>query len=102
LTEVQPAIIQHLDYPDAWVARDAADLLGKWGDGAAKDAMLARLRAFHERWKPRANDFRNIMLAAREISAAQALQYGLVYSLTNSKNCKLSEAEKAEVESLEF
>ena len=98
--EVEPAFIRRLNDRDLWRARDAAEMLGQWGDANAKRALLLRLRAFHNTWKPRASEFRQQRNAPQDVSAAMTFQSALVQSLGQAKGWTLSKEEDIEVKSL--
>lgn len=98
--DVERSFMKHLDDKDLWHARDAAEVLSQLGDSEAKEAMLARLRAFHQTWQPRAAEFRQTMLAPRDVNDAMSFQYGLLQALTTAKGWALTEQEKAELEAL--
>jgi HEAT repeat protein len=98
--EVEPVFLRRLNDADLWHARDAVEVLGERGDANAKQALLVRLRAFHEEWKGRAGEFRHGLGATRDVDAAMSLQSGLIQSLHQAKGWILSKEEDAEVESL--
>jgi hypothetical protein len=91
--EVEPAFIRRLNDRDLWRVRDAAEVLGQWGDANAKQALLLRLQAFNNTWKARASEFRQQLNTPQEVSAAMTFQSALTQSLGQAKGWTLSKEE---------
>ena len=56
--ELEKIAIHHLADPDAAVVKDAAKMLGKHGSAAAEKYLWARLKLWHQHWKPRAAELK--------------------------------------------
>jgi hypothetical protein len=96
--DVEPFVIARLNEPELWAARDAAELLGKFGGPKAKTAMLERLRRFHEEWIGREEDLRWQPNMPSEVGDAVSFQLGLVKALGRARNWLLSDDEVGELE----
>jgi hypothetical protein len=98
--EVERAFIHRLNDTNLWAARDAAEVLAKFGGPNAKQAMLLRLRTFSETWKSRANELREHPNMPSDARDAISFQYGLVESLGHAQGWVLNDDEIAQTESL--
>ena len=78
---VEPSIIARLNDAEAYVARDAAETLARYGSAKAEKALWQRLRAFHRQWADREAELAITANTPRDVSAAVSLQFDLVESL---------------------
>jgi|GEM_PF-3051141 len=98
--EVEPVFIQRLDDSNLWTARDAAEVLGKYGGPEAKEAMLRRLRKFNRTWKSRGQELRQIPNMPREVGDAISFQNELIESLSHAQGWVLDPSEVLEIKNL--
>jgi len=97
---LEPSLIAQLNDPDPWKARSAADLLARFGGRAAKQAMLERLRRFHQQWVKREAEFRWTPGTPKDVSDASSFQYGLEAALGTAQGWILNDTEIDEIQQL--
>jgi HEAT repeat protein len=100
--EVEPTIIGKLDDPNVQTARQAADVLRKYGGEKAEGALWGRLQRLHEQWATRLGELRyrpNMPPAALD---AMGLQEGLVEALGRAQHWLLDENQLGQLERMTF
>jgi len=99
-SKVEPAIIARLNDPDLNWARQAAEVLAKYGGAQAEKAMWGRLRRFHEQWSERGNEL--VMRPGMRDDANEAVgfQFGLVEAIGKAHAWLLTNDEITELENL--
>src|SRR5260370_12528169 len=80
-SEIEPGITARLNDPDLNWARQAAEVLAKYGSSRAEKAMWERLRSFNAQWKERANQLAYRPGMARDANEATGFQFGLVEAI---------------------
>ena len=98
--DVEPGVIELLKGPELFKARQAAELLGKYGGPKAKEALFECMRQFHEKWNGREKELSMHANMPRDASEAGSFQYGLTGALGQAGNWILSNEEIDELEKL--
>jgi hypothetical protein len=98
--EIEPAIIARLGDPDLNRPRQAAETLAKYGSPKAEKAMWERLRSFHRRWAPHADDLNSRPNMPREALDAMSFHFGLVEALGKAQAWVLTNEQITELENL--
>ncbi len=99
-TEVEPAIIARLNDPDLNWARQAAEILAKYGSKQAEKALWDRLRKFHEQWSERGNELSMRPGMRADANEAVGFQFGLVEAIGKAPAWLLTDDEITELENL--
>jgi hypothetical protein len=99
-TEVEPALIARLNGPNLNSARDAAEVLAKYGSSQAEKALWDRLRKFHEQWADRGNELSMRPGMRADANEAVGFQFGLVEAIGKAPAWLLTDDEVTELENL--
>jgi hypothetical protein len=98
--EAEPLLNALLTDKNLYWARLAAQRLADYGGESAKKALLQRLRAFHEQWKSRAEDFDSVLPASGDVQEAASFQFGLTEALGLARGWVLDDEEITQVAEL--
>jgi hypothetical protein len=98
--EVEPALIARLNVPNLNSARDAAEVLAKYGSSQAEKALWDRLRKFNAQWSERANELSMRPGMRSEANEAVGFQFGLVEAIGKAPAWVLTDDEVTELENL--
>ncbi len=99
-SDVESAIIAHLNDAEVNAARDAAETLARYGGPKAQQALFRRLRAFHKQWADREAELFLAPGTPREVSEAVSLEFGLVEALGHAQAWLLDNDRVTEIERL--
>ena len=99
-SEVEPALIARLNGPNLNSARNAAEVLAKYGSSQAEKALWDRLRKFHEQWSERRNELSMRPGLRSDANEAVGFQFGLVEAIGKAPAWLLTEDEVTELENL--
>lgn len=99
-SEVEPALIARLNGPNLNSARDAAEVLAKYGSLQAEKALWDRLRKLHEQWSERANELSMRPGMRSDANEIVGFQFGLVEAIGKAPAWLLTDDEITELENL--
>jgi HEAT repeat protein len=99
-SKVEPGIIARLNDTDLNWARQAAEVLAKYGGAQAKKAMWERLRKFHGQWSERGNELAIRPGMRADANEAVGFQFGLVEAIGKAQAWLLANDEITELENL--
>jgi hypothetical protein len=97
---VEPGIIARVNEPDLNRARQAAEVLAKYGSPQAEDALWDRLRRFHAEWAERANELASLPGTPSDAFEAMSFQFGLVEAIGTAQAWLLNNEQITELENL--
>ena len=99
-SEVEPALIARLNGPNLNSARNAAEVLAKYGSSQAEKALWDRLRKFHEQWSERGNELSMRPGMRADANEAVGFQFGLVEAIGKAPAWLLNDDKATELENL--
>jgi hypothetical protein len=99
-SEVEPALIARLNGPNLNSARDAAEVLAKYGSLQAEKALWDRLHKLHEQWSARANELSMRPGLRSDANEVVGFQFGLVEAIGKAPAWLLTDDEVTELESV--
>jgi hypothetical protein len=98
--ELEPRLIGRLNGSDLWNARNAAEVLAKYGSPKAEEAMWERVRQFHAQWKERGDELFMRPGMKKDANEATGFQFGLVEALGGAQAWLLTDEQITELENL--
>lgn len=99
-SEVEPALMARLNDQNLYSARDAAEVLAKYGSSRAEKALWERLRKFHDQWAERGNELSMRPGMRANANEAVGFQFGLVEAIGKAPAWLLTDDEVTELENL--